>query len=87
MNDNVARYRRSLKISQTKMAHIAGIKLSAYRYKEKGDKPFDQEEMIRIYNFLSKEYPGITIEELFFTNEVLNMITNDNAANKNIISI
>ena len=66
MNDNLARYRRSLKISQTKMARIADIGLSAYRYKEKGEKPFTQDEMIRIYNFLSYEYPNITIEELFF---------------------
>lgn len=75
MNDILAKYRRSLKISQTKMAHIAGLKLTSYRYKEKGEKPFTQDEMIKIYYFLSNEYPDITIEELFFNNLVINSIT------------
>ena len=70
MNDNLARYRRALKVSQTKMAEIGGLKLTAYRYKEAGEKPFSQDEMIKIYKFLKREFPNITIEELFFKNLV-----------------
>lgn len=75
MNQNLAKYRRLLNISQSKMAEIAGVCLSAYRYKENGEKPFSQNEIIRIYNFVKREIPEITIEELFFDNLVNKTIT------------
>ncbi len=78
MNENLAKYRRSLKISQTQMANIADMCLTSYRYKEDGKKPFNQDEMIKIYNFLIDKYPNITIEELFFNNKVIDLITCNN---------
>lgn len=76
MSENLAKCRRSLKISQSKMADVADMGLTAYRYKEEGKKPFRQDEILRIYNFLVKECPDITIAELFFNDLVIETITN-----------
>lgn len=75
MNENLAKYRRLLNISQSKVANIADLSLTAYRYKESGEKPFSQNEIVRIYIFFKKEIPEITIEDLFFKKEVINTIT------------
>lgn len=71
MNENLAKYRRFVKLSQRQMAEIAGIGLTAYRYKESGNGKFTQEEIIKIYLFLKAKIPNLTIEQLFFNDLVI----------------
>jgi len=49
------------------MAAVADISPTTYWYKEKGERPFTQDEMIKIHQYIKKEIPDVTIERLFFT--------------------
>lgn len=75
MNRNLAKYRRFLNISQTTMSKIAGCCLTSYNSKEQGNREFTQKEMANIFYFIKKEVPDITVEELFFSNKVSNLLT------------
>lgn len=75
LNNTLKAYRKLLSISQTEMAEILGMCLTSYNQKEVGKKEFTHSEMITIVEFLKTKVPGITAEEIFFTNKVIKMKT------------
>ncbi|WP_027701800.1 hypothetical protein [Metaclostridioides mangenotii] len=65
---NIEKYRRFINATQADMAAVAEICLTSYWLKEKGKRPFKQEEMNKIFRHIKMKIPDITIEELFFAN-------------------
>ncbi len=65
---NLKKYRQFINLTQLEMAKIANIGSTAYWYKEKGYKPFNQDEMLKIYKYIKNEIPNITFEDLFYSN-------------------
>lgn len=66
----VAKIRRFMGMSQTDLANVLQISLQAYYKKEKGKTAFNDGEKIIIKNLFSEDFPEITMEELFFNQEV-----------------
>lgn len=75
INTALKAYRNLIGLSQTKMANKLGICLTSYNQKERGSKEFSHKEMISIMNILKKEIPELTADEIFFTDEVINLKT------------
>lgn len=63
-------YRNMLGLSQRDMAEKFGISLQAYNSKENGKTAFNDSEKYIIKNMLIPYFPNITIDEIFFKNEV-----------------
>lgn len=70
MKKSVAKYRKYLGYTQSDMANIFNISLQAYSRKERGINAFNDEEKMIIKDLLLEHFPGITIDEIFFTEEV-----------------
>lgn len=70
-------YRTLLDISQQEMADIIGISIHSYHNKENKKSEFTHSELQKIHEFFKSKIPGVTIEEIFFTNEVSKMITKE----------
>ena len=60
-------YRTMLGKTQKDMAEIFNISKQAYSAKERGRTRFSNEEMIIIKKMLLPMFPGITIDEIFFS--------------------
>ena len=71
MENNIAKYRRYLGITQKEMAKRIGIGRSTFHLKEKGKLDFTQTEILKITKEIRKTFPDITVEELFF-NDLVN---------------
>lgn len=68
-------YRTILGLSQTDMANIADMCLTSYNQKEQGKKQFTHNEMLKITDFIKTKIPEVTVDQIFFNNEVSKMIT------------
>lgn len=66
----VANYRKFLGFTQSDFAKIFGISLQAYSRKERGKVPFTDAEKMKLKKIFSEEFPGITIDEIFFNQKV-----------------
>ncbi|WPC08809.1 hypothetical protein [Globicatella sp. PHS-GS-PNBC-21-1553] len=66
----VSRLRKYKGMTQTDMANHLGISLQAYWKKEKGLTPFSDREKVVVRNFFNDEFPGITIDDIFFNDKV-----------------
>ena len=66
----VARLRRYTGKTQKEMAEMFGISLQAYSRKERGLTPYSDTEKIMLKEFFSKDFPGITIDHIFFSQSV-----------------
>ena len=75
MSKNLAVLRRALGISQTDMAKVIGLGLTSYNLKENGKSDFNQEQMVKLRDFFIKQGFNVSIEELFFSQKVINPIT------------
>ena len=62
-------YRVMLGKTQKEMAEIFNISKQAYSAKERGESRFSNEEMVTIKEMLLPMFPGITIDEIFFSNK------------------
>ncbi|NLD32629.1 MAG: helix-turn-helix domain-containing protein [Trichococcus flocculiformis] len=60
-------YRVMLGKTQKEMAEIFNISKQAYSAKERGESRFSNEEMVTIKKMLLPMFPGITIDEIFFS--------------------
>ncbi|UJF14996.1 helix-turn-helix domain-containing protein [Jeotgalibaca sp. MA1X17-3] len=67
---NVAKLRRFKGMTQTDIAVMLDISLQAYFRKEKGYVNFTDKEKIFLKEFFSEEFPNITIDTIFFSQEV-----------------
>lgn len=64
-------YRNMLSMTQSDMSKFLGISLQAYWNKEKGKTQFSDTEKVKIKQLLLPYFPDITIDDIFFNNEVL----------------
>lgn len=60
-------YRVMLGKTQNEMAEIFKISKQAYSAKERGETRFSEKEMLTIKEMLLPMFPGITIDEIFFS--------------------
>lgn len=63
----VAKLRKYKGLTQTDVAKIFGISLTAYSRKERGLTPFNDKEKVVLKNLFSEDFPNITIDEIFFS--------------------
>lgn len=63
--NKVRSFRTGLGYSQEDMAKALDISTTAYRYKENGDKPFTQDEMIKFLNEVKKTDKTATLDIIF----------------------
>jgi putative transcriptional regulator len=70
MNKKLVAYRNMLDLSQEKVAEQIGISLTSYNHKETGKRKFSQSEMIKITNLFKEKIPNITMDDIFFINEL-----------------
>lgn len=68
--NSVSKFRRFKGLTQTDVANMLGISLQSYSRKELEKVPFNDNEKIFILNLFKKEFPELTIDELFFNNKV-----------------
>lgn len=76
MNAKLVAYRKMLKINQKTMAKKIGCSYVSYSQKETGKTGFTQKEMITITNVIKQRIPDITMDDIFFNNEVGKLLTN-----------
>lgn len=67
---NVSRIRRFKGMTQKEVADILGISLQWYWQKEKGNKPFNDEEKLILLKLFKADFKDLTIDSLFFKQEV-----------------
>ena len=60
-------YRVMLGETQKDMAELFEISKQAYSAKERGETRFSEKEMLSIKEMLLPIFPGITIDEIFFS--------------------
>ncbi len=60
-------YRVMLGKTQKDMAELFEISKQAYSAKERGETRFSEKEMLSIKEMLLPIFPGITIDEIFFS--------------------
>lgn len=70
MNNNVARYRKFIGLTQSDLAKRFNITRQSYSRKERGVTPFNDIEKMEIKELLIKDFPNITIDDIFFAKEV-----------------
>ena len=63
----ISGYRRMMGLTQKDMAAIFGVAPSTYFLKEKGEVGFSDEEKIKFRDKLRDIFPGITIDDIFFS--------------------
>ncbi|WP_342388133.1 helix-turn-helix transcriptional regulator [Salinicoccus bachuensis] len=86
MKNNVSKYRKFIGLTQTELAEHFDITLQSYSRKERGVIPFNDREKVEIKNLLLEHFPDITIDEIFFADEVskVEMGVKENVRNQNI---
>lgn len=68
--NKIAAYRKLIGVSQADMAKKLGISLTSYNKKENGRREFTQSEMIEITKIFQEKLPDITMDAIFFNNEL-----------------
>ncbi|MCW6676770.1 hypothetical protein NHG35_04700 [Aerococcaceae bacterium NML180378] len=66
----IAKLRRYKGLTQAEMGKFLGISLQSYYKKEKGVTPFSDKEKIMLKELFSKDFPHLTIDEIFFSDVV-----------------
>ncbi|MDT2864286.1 helix-turn-helix transcriptional regulator [Vagococcus carniphilus] len=66
----VVKMRRFAGLTQTDVAKILKVSLQTYYKKENGKTPFNDDEKIILKELFSKDFPEVTIDELFFNQKV-----------------
>lgn len=75
MNKKLVVYRKILNITQQDMAKKLDICLTTYNHKETGKKDFNQKEMVSITDIIREKVPNVTMDDIFFNNKVISLIT------------
>ncbi|WP_353990019.1 transcriptional regulator [Pediococcus argentinicus] len=69
----VSGYRHTVGLTQSDMARKLKISSNSYWNKEKGRVPFNDKEKVYLMNEITKIYPNLTIEEVFFAQKTKKM--------------
>lgn len=68
---NLVLIRKKFKITQKQIAEVINKSDKTVSLKENGSVPFTQEEIIKISNFIKRNYDdSITIMDIFFTKNI-----------------
>ncbi|WP_409068908.1 helix-turn-helix transcriptional regulator [Clostridium caseinilyticum] len=70
MNSKLIAYRRMFNLNQEDVAKVINRSVSTYNRKEVGKIDFTQTEMITITEFFKERIPEITMDEIFFNNNI-----------------
>ena len=73
----VERYRRMIGLNQTIVAEKSSMALSSYCNKIKGNTNFNQTEMVAITKLFKEFIPQITMDDIFFKDEVNHELTEE----------
>lgn len=65
--NKIAGYRANLGLTQAEMAEYLNILPQSYSNKERGGTAFKDSEKVKIKNLLLPHFPGITIDDIFFS--------------------
>ncbi|GAB0289468.1 helix-turn-helix transcriptional regulator [Staphylococcus pseudintermedius] len=68
--NKIAGYRKMLGMSQSEMASKMNISVQSYSKKENGKVAFKDSEKVLFKNLLLPYFNNITIDEIFFANEL-----------------
>lgn len=68
----VANYRKFIGYTQKDFADILKISTQSYSRRERGVVDFTDNEKIKIKEIVKPYFPGVTIEDIFFSQEVTN---------------
>lgn len=80
INRKLASLRTLYNINQVILAELIGVSVNTYSSKERGVTAFVQREMIAITNFFRKFELDITMDDIFFVDEVNQTVTNHKGA-------
>lgn len=70
MNKKLVGYRNMLNLSQQEVASKIGVSPTTYNHKETGKRKFSQTEMVAIISLFKERIPEITMDEIFFENNI-----------------
>lgn len=71
----IVSYRKMTGKNQTYFANVLGISLNSYANKEKGRTQFTQKEMELFYREIKKYIKNISVEDIFFSQELQKITT------------
>jgi ps3 protein 14 family transcriptional regulator len=71
----IVSYRKMTGKNQTYFANVLGISLNSYANKEKGRTQFTQKEMELFYREVKKYIKNISVEDIFFSQELQKITT------------
>ena len=71
----IVSYRKMTGKNQTYFANVLGISLNSYANKEKGRTQFTQKEMELFYREVKKYIKNISVEGIFFSQELQKITT------------
>lgn len=73
----IFRMRKYKGLTQSDVAKKFGISLQAYSRKERGITPFTDSEKMLLKNLFIDDFPDVTMEELFFEDEVAKVVSRE----------
>ena len=80
INRKMASLRTLYKINQSVLAEVIGVTINTFSSKERGVTAFTQQEMILITNHFKQFDSNITMDDIFFINEVNQSVTKQKGA-------
>ena len=80
INRKLASLRTLYKINQSVLAEVIGVTINTFSSKERGVTAFTQQEMILITNHFKRFDSNITMDDIFFIDEVNQSVTNQKGA-------
>ena len=80
INRKLASLRTLYKINQSVLAEVIGVTINTFSSKERGVTAFTQQEMILITNHFKQFDSNITMDDIFFIDEVNQSVTKQKGA-------
>ena len=80
LNRKLASVRKLYGLNQNVLAELINVVVATFSAKETGRIPFTQKEMVTITNYFKKLDPKITMDDIFFVEEVTETVTNKKGA-------
>lgn len=80
INRKLASLRTLYKINQSVLAEVIGVTINTFSSKERGVTAFTQQEMILITNHFKRFDSNITMDDIFFIDEVNQSVTKQKGA-------
>lgn len=80
INRKLASLRTLYNINQSVLAEVIGVTINTFSSKERGATAFTQQEMILITNHFKQFDSKLTMDDIFFIDEVNQSVTNKRGA-------